>query len=607
MTIIIEGREAVMKRGSSFEFIAENRFFTGADSYTLSITFPLRGCQQNIDIFGRINRKDCDLERLLLDCEIHHKGFHRFGSIAVVDISETEVKTQFLEGKSARNFHSRLDELYINELDLMNLHIPVGDYYRNFFDSYDEQKRTTYLGFVRFPWVNNSAGKSHSAFSWVMPPPDEEEFEIEYHLADTIGDDGCVGQPFLMEVIREVLEASGYRFDISELEASDYRNLVVCNSLPPSWKKLKMEDALPHWTITEFLEELEKFLQGEFVFDEHAETITFRFHAMLTDTIIELDDVLDQHSVELSKPEEVENTYIHQKNYKYAEGGHTMDKYYSCNWIKEYLETICFASMDELYATLNEKMSSPPFLIWEGPFGSEPLFKSVLYVEDVDLYFILKCYSAYDSADGTKRLHKMRLIPVNQFGPRVTDDKEDGEAEELNIVPVCLENKSQYDGEVIFMECGELNEEPLAEDVDDEDAPDQAIIVKMIEAGEQEKQAFFDKIFVGYWDGNYKKYYPYFPHPDVDKIAIQINNDIVRSDFSLRISGREAESTRYATMRVDQSQKFSFSFLADNIPDVMAVFLIHGKKYLAEKITATVSEEGLSQQMKMVAYRVISS
>lgn len=86
MTIIINNKPAMLKRGSSFEFISENRFFTDADSYTLSITFPLRGCKQNIDIFGHINRKDHDLDRLLLDCEIHDRNFHSYGSVSIVEM-----------------------------------------------------------------------------------------------------------------------------------------------------------------------------------------------------------------------------------------------------------------------------------------------------------------------------------------------------------------------------------------------------------------------------------------------------------------------------------------------------------------------------------------
>ncbi len=52
MEIIINNKQAVLKEGTSFDFIAENRLFTGSDSYTLTITFPLRGCVQNIAIFG---------------------------------------------------------------------------------------------------------------------------------------------------------------------------------------------------------------------------------------------------------------------------------------------------------------------------------------------------------------------------------------------------------------------------------------------------------------------------------------------------------------------------------------------------------------------------
>ena len=60
--------------------------------------------------------------------------------------------------------------------------------------------------------------------------------------------------------------------------------------------------------------------------------------------------------------------------------------------------------------------------------------------------------------------------------------------------------------------------------------------------------------------------------------------------------------------KVDQSKKFTFKFLvADgNLPDIQSIFLIHGKKYLAEKMTATFTEDGMSQLVKMVAYRLIT-
>ena len=60
MNITINGKQAYLKKNTSFEFILENRLFTGSDSYTLTITFPLKGCPENIAIFGHIHRSDME-------------------------------------------------------------------------------------------------------------------------------------------------------------------------------------------------------------------------------------------------------------------------------------------------------------------------------------------------------------------------------------------------------------------------------------------------------------------------------------------------------------------------------------------------------------------
>ena len=114
MEIRINGREAVLKKGTSFEYVAENRLFSGSDGYTLSITFPLRGCPENIAIFGRINRADVISDKVVFNCEIRHGRFFKAGSIAVTEISESEVKCQFLEGRSEQNFSQTFDDIYIN-------------------------------------------------------------------------------------------------------------------------------------------------------------------------------------------------------------------------------------------------------------------------------------------------------------------------------------------------------------------------------------------------------------------------------------------------------------------------------------------------------------
>ena len=55
---------------------------------------------------------------------------------------------------------------------------------------------------------------------------------------------------------------------------------------------------------------------------------------------------------------------------------------------------------------------------------------------------------------------------------------------------------------------------------------------------------------------------------------------------------------------INTSQKFNFSFIADSIPNVRAVFYIGGHRYLCEKITATFTEDGMSQLLKGVFYEI---
>ena len=118
MKILINGKLAALKESTSFEYIADNRLFSGSDGYSLTITFPLRGCSQNIAIFGHINRADVAAKKVIFDCQIIDRALILRGSIVVTEISQAEVKTQFLEGRSEVNFDTTFDVIYINELDL---------------------------------------------------------------------------------------------------------------------------------------------------------------------------------------------------------------------------------------------------------------------------------------------------------------------------------------------------------------------------------------------------------------------------------------------------------------------------------------------------------
>ena len=92
----------------------------------------------------------------------------------------------------------------------------------------------------------------------------------------------------------------------------------------------------------------------------------------------------------------------------------------------------------------------------------------------------------------------------------------------------------------------------------------------------------------------------------------QVTDDfsVIYSSYSLRINQEQEKDKdgvplKY-TYNIDNKKKYTFSFLADEIPDPRALFYIEGSKYVCEKITATFHEgTGKSQLLKGVFYKLI--
>ena len=118
ISLIINGKEAALKKGASIEYVSENRIFTDADDYSMEIELPLAGCQQNIDIFGMLTRKDVDVDNIFFDAVLQDTNFYKRGAVVITGITQETVKVQFLEKRSYHNFYPHFDETYIDELDL---------------------------------------------------------------------------------------------------------------------------------------------------------------------------------------------------------------------------------------------------------------------------------------------------------------------------------------------------------------------------------------------------------------------------------------------------------------------------------------------------------
>ena len=603
MQIYINGKVAALKKGTTFEYVSENRLFSGSDGYTLTITFPLRGCPENIAIFGHINRADVAAQKVIFDCELRDKGFYKFGSITITEISETEVKTQFLEGRSEQNFDNTFDKIFINEIDLGE---PSYLLPSNITPSNAWNPEYSGCKWVALPWVNDYSGNIQNLAEYIV---DDAAQHRGHYAWNTDECRGLSWQPYLLYITKKICEAVGYTADFSKWEEEEeYKYLLICNTLPYSWYMPGFANALPHWTVEEYFEKLELFLGGEFDFDHRGKRITFSFTqaTLAAKHPISLENVIEEHSTEV-KVDEDRCEYLESKNLVYKDCDNIMWKFYSCDWfIKSWQNRVV------RYDSMRELLDANKWLAtWNGSSQRGSNRDKLLYAADCDAYFVVRAVSRkvvrYDSI--FKRLvfeYKCRLQPVNLFGGRIVNADEDAEQVEIEFVPAWIDETEEKYGRVLFLSFSSFDEDIHTTGEDEEQYPFlNTTSLYALAAGEKEKKTeYYDRIYIGWYDGSNYYQGTGLPYPNVEDIVIADDwSNFNYAHFSLRLNDSRVKRGQIIHS-INPKMRSSFKFLADNIPDVRSVFLIRGKRFICEKVTAIFSENGMSQLLKGVFYPI---
>jgi hypothetical protein len=597
MEILINNKLAALKSGTSFEYISENRLFSGSDDYTLSITFPLKDCPQNLAIFGNIHRADVDKSKVRFDCEIRDRSFFKFGTIAITEITEAEVKTQFLEGRSEQNFDDTFDDIYINEL---NLGSPAVITAANITPT--EAWRVNDEA-VALPWVNDSTGIMQNRVNY-------ENGKYTWHSDITY----LSWQPYLLHIAKKICEAVGYTYDFSKWENSDSRYLLCCNALPAVWDVPEYARALPHWTVAEFFEKLELLMQCEFDINHRGKSVKFSFSGDVLDSAaaVKIDKVIDEYTAEVSAADDADCDYIGAKNIVFKECSGDIFKLYSCDWfirnIRKSGERLKeFDSVPDILYYLRNYHTTQHIAGRNGPT------QFVYYATDVDTYFVVRAirrkevrsWTAFGKTYYTYE-YTCILQPINQFGGHIVDLSDDADETEVEFIPVRLDDTDETYGRCMFIETSSYSEDDSTNTSDDTIA--QPFPVSSIIAGERQKRSeYFSVIYVGFYNGVIPVKGK-LPYPLLDSVEVTDDWTYSKYNFSLRL-GRLFDMTSKTSpyrYNIDPTQKYTFSFLTDKLPNVRAVFFINGKRYICEKLTATFTDGlGMSQLVKGAFYRII--
>lgn len=574
MNLIIDGKIAVVKAGSSFDYVSENRAFTDSDAYTLAITLPMAGCPQNQSIFGYMERMDFNSRNVVLDASIIDGDFCKSGVVSVVEATESEIKVQFLEGRSVQNFLIDYDELFINELDLGSY--PVSLPATPSYPTCDAG-----ANYLPFQWVNDSAdgflnNEITGLSTYVWDQSTVQEGKLSY-------------MPYLLFIAKKICEAAGFSYDFSPWENSEDRFLLLCNAIPAAWDTPAISRALPHWSFPEFFSQLELFLVCEFDIDYKSKSISMNYSkdVVSLENIVRIDDVVDDFSSDVSYKDAL-CKYKAASRIKFTDRGDSQWKFESCSWFIELMKNdpdrvISFNTRVNYETWYNQNRSLFGQTFNDSERGS--LRGKLFHIKDSDSYFIwyvVPSTSRYLNKGQPETNCQYLSKSLNQFSDYV-NDTETEETIELKIVPARIDYLSWTSGYGVFLAPAQFNE---SEDVDDDDIR-QPFGYSLLNRGSgKESPEYYDKLMVAIWDGSGSSIYQ--PCPAVDE----------------RLSLGERYKSYQNGILIMPKEKIKLSFLSDKIPDVRSIFHIRGRRYLCEKITATFTDDGMSQLMKGEFYPI---
>lgn len=622
MRIIVDGKEAVLKAGSSFEYISENPLFTEAEGYSLEIEFPLKDCPENILIFGALHVQGVDLSRITFPCELDAGTFRKTGFLTIVEINEVEVKGQFLEGMSTGMFDSDVLKFYIDEFD-------YSDY-----DGSDETETSVYraMGSGWAPLVVWDSKKDRMYGRGQM----EQDVMCKY-----------VRHVSLRKLIELVGIKSGLSVDMSALdEIPFFGSIIVANSTYSHSNAVRfdesghivsgstyyvyrhfmdLEKCLPHWTVKELMQEVGSFFGCLVHTDSLAGKISFVPYKNYAYgmSMVSL-PVNDDFTVEMQDGSD--SGYGDLVRVKFPDDCNP-DNVNQCNWFMNNLDKVKVQSIssynDFVYQATHRRTSQDPVL-------------KQRYIYQINGEKVALIEMTEGKWDDNYVSEFAIIEPLNQYGSMPEDGKE------LKLIPCPMVYKSLGMGYVpmadvyrnqCFDERGYLSTGELTHAI--------AYKFPVMEVQQYPERSYIDGK-TDAWDllqGGEEKYENKF-----DKLLIVLHSGTMESDGS-HVNTRQKEpdlGTEYAAEtvtamegkvpvyhkgvksytytlapteshiaanmvlpNVNETQLYRYKFLGTTIPSPTSVFLINGQKFACLRITAHFTPSGMSELLEGEFYRII--
>lgn len=597
--LIIDGKEAVIKAGTSFKLTRMNPYFEDQGDFTFEVQLPLDGCAENLAIFGALHRAEVGLAGWAnkeLPMHLIAPPVNVVGVAKVMTVSEAEVKVQLLAGKSAVNDFGKDAEgkdLYIDELDLGlsldNTNTPVG-----YQDPYDVKKKHLY---VTFP-VKDSTGMIVNYPLWT------------WHLSGTVWiRDYCTYknyavQPYLATVINSIIRKLGYWQLLNVFNSSWLKDVFVANNVQTN----NVDDILPHWTVAEFFTELRNafgvYLDvGESV--KSVNLVSLSSHYSGSAGVV-LEEVLDELTADIDHDENAKTTKEGNTEYELGSISGVLrlpDEVWQNAIIKTFSDDGLLRRWIGENIREEEKSSSKWLFVDLNLNRTYAYLKSAkdgkFYLAQVDAFPPLIRNGAYYKAATNREINtKLRIVPLQMTYQNFKCEPYNLNLDQLIGIPILMSYAdSVVPDKQTYSVNGAINGNSESTTNETNKLDKLYVAFNSNAAWEKSGEVFPYKVPLGI---NYLPTYDGFYLP----LTLKTN---IRQPFSLRPSLNETACVGYNLEfmdRIKTAVERQFLFLDDVDVDPTASYVIKGKRYACHKIELTIDTNGVQPLKRGYFYEI---
>lgn len=340
MQLTINNQIAEIKKGTTIKLTRVNPYFADQGDYTLEVQLPLRGCPTNLAIFGPRNHPALAQYPHIGEqytMQLIAPPLQLEGTATVTSITETEVKVQLKAGVKASPLNN--DTTYIDELPLGNAWDGFGSVqYSNsevlssgtdvrtqirIFSSCIGQKflRTTIpvrqAAYGTYGQTDAICLPIYSTTDDIIANPMNMTTTAPSLGGDSIDNITLAPCPYLLDITARIFRCLGFTPRNWSQYTDDNpltRGIYIANTR----QTLQRAAILPHWTVKEYLNELQNLLGCVFTFSGRCvDMYTRKYYYTKNRRPITITQVSDAHTINISTDPEAETTANGNVDYDY--------------------------------------------------------------------------------------------------------------------------------------------------------------------------------------------------------------------------------------------------------------------------------------------------